>query len=75
LGGVKKIGIAVDDYKLDKFKEELKQRGFNDFAVMPGVTKDTRMIRIQVEDEKFLEASEQIRRLCKKMEYHFKRSN
>lgn len=72
---MKKIGIAVDDYKLEKFKEELNARGLPDFEVCPGVTSDTRLIRVMCDDKDFDDTTEKIRRLAKKMEYHFKRSN
>lgn len=72
---MRKIGVAVDDYKLDKFKEELVERGFPNFEVFAGVTKDTKLIRVEVEDKDFGTATTAIGRLCRKMEYHFKRSN
>lgn len=72
---MRKIGIVVDDYKLEKFKEELHARGLPNFEVFPGVTKNTKLIRVVIEDKDFKEATEKVRRLCTKMEYNFKRSN
>lgn len=31
----KKIGIAVDDYKLNRFKQELNKIGINELAIVP----------------------------------------
>ncbi len=72
---MKKIGIVVDQYKIDKFKEELNARGFEGAYKITPFTKDTLTIIIEVENEEFVGAQEEIRRLTKKIEYHFKRSN
>lgn len=67
---MKKAGIVVDNYKLEKFKRELTAKGYTDFTVSK-FTKDTSTIMVHVEDDQV----DNITRLCKRLEYHFKRSN
>lgn len=67
---MKKVGIVVDNYKLKKFKSELTDKGYTDFTISK-FTKDTTSIMVQVEDDKV----DDIARLCKRLELHFKRSN
>lgn len=72
---MKKIGIVADNYKIEKFKQELEARGLTNYEVSPGVAKETKLIGVFVEEKDFDEAIEKVRRLTKKIEYHFKRSN
>jgi|AntRauTorckE6833_2_1112554.scaffolds.fasta_scaffold01397_7 hypothetical protein len=65
-----KAGIAVDNYKINKFKKELNKNGFTDYEVFP-FTKDTSTIKVEVEKENLAE----IKKLCIEIELHFKRSN
>lgn len=68
LKGEKKIAIAIDDYKEQHYKKELNKRGFDNFTIGPGVTKDTRNIIIVVSEQLFEQNKETIRRLCNKLE-------
>lgn len=67
---MKTAGIVADNYKVDKFKEELIKNGYNNFKVTP-FTKDTTTIKVTVEDDKVKE----IYKICQLVEMHFKRSN
>lgn len=62
-------GIVVDNYKLDKFKEELTKLGYK-FHTVPFIGKNT-TIKVEFEPAQI----EQISQLCKRLELHFKRSN
>jgi hypothetical protein len=65
----KTSGIVVDNYKLDKFKEELTKLSFV-YTVHP-FTQDTSTIKVVSEESRVPE----IYQLCRRLEYHFKRSN
>lgn len=65
-----KVGIACDDYKVDKFKQELSKNGFDKVNVTR-LMRGTQLITIETTDDK----KETLRRLCVKMEHGFKRSN
>jgi nitrogen regulatory protein PII len=67
---MKKVGIVADNYKVEKFKQELTKAGYPDFDIHP-FTKDNTTIRVNVPDDKVNE----IMKICKKIELHFKRSN
>lgn len=67
---MKKVGVVADNYKLDKFKQELTAKGFTDFKITPFVN-NTSTITVNVPDDKLNE----IRKLCQLVELHFKRSN
>lgn len=66
---MKIIGIAADNYKLNKFKKELTKKEFS-FEIIPFID-DTSTIKIQIEDDQV----DEIRKLCQLVELHFKRSN
>ena len=66
---MKKVGITVDNYKLEKFKNELRGMGW-ELETFP-LTKDTTVITIHVEEKEVVE----VYKLCKKLELHFKNSN
>lgn len=70
---MKKIGITCDEYKLKKFEEELTAKGFTDFKVFK-LPHNTKLIQVLVKEEDFKAHAETIRRLCVRLEYHFKRS-
>lgn len=70
---MKKIGITVDNYKIKKFVQELDAKGYKYETVQ--LLKTTSAFIIEVEDDKFQEETIKIGRLCRKMDYHFKRSN
>lgn len=65
---MRKIVIAVDDYKEQHFKKELNARGITDFTTGPGVTYDTQNIIVRCEDVDYEHYKEQVRRLCVKLE-------
>jgi hypothetical protein len=67
---MKKAGIVVDNYKVDRVKKELTAKGFTDFKVVP-FTKDTTTIQVNVEEHELKE----IQKICTLVELHFKRSN
>lgn len=67
---MKKVGIVVDNYKLKKFKSELTDKGYKDFTTAK-FTKDTTSIMVEVEDDKVND----VKKLCQRLELHFKRSN
>lgn len=66
---MKKVGIMVDNYKLDKFKSELDNNGFK-YKTMP-FTEDTTAIFIRCGESKI----ENISKICTKLELGFKRGN
>lgn len=66
---MKKVGVVVDNYKLEVFKNELRARGW--IIKTSPFTKDTTTIQVDVADEEVVE----VYKLCKKLELHFKRSN
>ena len=43
---IKKVGVACDNYKLPKFKKQLKKKGFTDFEVHD-LTPTTSLIQIR----------------------------
>ncbi len=67
---MKKAGIVVDNYKLDRFKKELTAKGFTDFKIFP-FTKSTSTIQVNVPDKDIHE----IQKICQLVELYFKRSN
>jgi hypothetical protein len=64
-----KVGIVVDDYKVDKMKRELTGAGY-EFKASP-LFNGTTHINVQVPDDKI----DEIKKLCQKVEFHFKHSN
>lgn len=63
---MKKIGIAVDDHKLDAFKAELTAQGFLDFTVSAHADKIS-LIKVEVEVSKII----QLKNLCIKVNASF----
>lgn len=71
---MKTTGIVADNYKLDKFKQELNNKGFTDLTITPytlGGAKDISLIKVTVPDSDVGE----VYKICQKVEIHFKRSN
>ena len=64
---MKKIGIVVDNYKLNKFKEELINQNLNDFKISPFIADKTSSIIVNVEDSKV----DKVKKVCEKMEAYF----
>ena len=67
---MKEIGIVADNYKVEKFRIELTNKGFVDFKVFP-FTKDSSTIKICILEEEINE----IKKICQFVELYFKRSN
>lgn len=67
---MKKIGIVCDNYKIEKFKEELNKGGFTELEITP-FRDTTSTIVVMVGEIKVKE----IKRICERVELHFKRSN
>lgn len=66
---MKRIGIVVDNYKLPKFKEGLKELDL--FSSDKPFTKGTTTIFVMCYEERI----EDIAKMCKKLEIDFRRSN
>jgi hypothetical protein len=65
-----KTGIVADNYKIERFKKELNSKGFTNYEVMPfclGVS------QIHVEIKK--EHLNDIKKICQRVELHFKHGN
>ena len=62
-----KAGITCDNYKIEKFEDELKENGFAEYTVKPLFT-NVSLITIVVEKEQI----PQIKSLCERVENHFK---
>lgn len=67
---MKRIGITADNYKVAMFKEELTKAGFPSFTVS-SFTQNTSLIKVSVEDSQV----DEVRKVCKLIELHFKHSN
>ncbi len=68
---MKKVGIVLHNFKVEKFKNELKANGFWDFNVSAFNDRDTTTINVNVPNDKIKD----IERLAKRVELWFKRSN
>lgn len=65
-----KVGIACDNYKIDRFDKELIEQGFSIFE-KAALTKAVSIITILCDESDI----PKIHSICKKIEIHFKRSN
>ena len=63
-------GIVADDYKVEKFKTELTLKGFDMIKVLPWKN-DCTLIQVEIPADKLND----LEKLCKEVELHFKRSN
>ncbi len=68
----KKVGIVCDDYKLNKFRSELKEIGVTDFKTSV-FDKKKNLITIQIEVD--IEKVKEVQRVCEKVEFYFKNRN
>lgn len=66
---MKTVGIVVDNYKIEKFKRELKAKDFNFEVVTLNPLKSN--IKVMTEETRISE----IRNICTACELYFKRSN
>jgi len=64
---IKKAGIVADNYKVEKFKEKLIEKGFTDFKVAP-FKGETSTIQVMIPEEKIGE----IKNICAFVELFFK---
>lgn len=73
-------GIIVDDYKLERFKTELKLSGYTDYEIkryfkeekgLSSVLPNASLIKIKVPENKLFE----IKNICRGVELFFKQSN
>lgn len=67
---MKQIGIAVDNYKFDRFKEELTEAGYKDITKTAHSTHT--LIKIRVKDIDFEAHKIKIAAICLKLETYFK---
>lgn len=67
---MKQVGIAVDNYKIDKFKKALAELGYTEVEVSPLFEKSS-LLSVQVPDDKVHD----VHRLCIKLQTDFNRSN
>jgi hypothetical protein len=67
---MKEAGIVVDNYKVEKFKSELIKNGYKDFKVVP-YKDDCSVIKVKCLESQYNEVA----KICKRCELHFKRSN
>ena len=71
----KKIRITADNYKLDRFKQELNKKGFTDFKISPlgrndsSPVRDISLIKVEVNESDI----ETIGTICIEVEDHFKK--
>jgi hypothetical protein len=54
-----KVGIATDNWKVKFFKKELTKKGY-EYTTGDGVTEDTRMFYIQVDEDALHKAQDDI---------------
>ena len=47
---MKTVGIACDNYKQDKFEEELKKNGFTQYTISP-LTMYTEIIKVKIDEK------------------------
>lgn len=71
---MKTIGVPIDDYKKERFEEEFKKNGFDNYTISP-FTNKTLIIKVIVPEDKV----EELKTLCKALqdEFHnkYKREN
>lgn len=75
---MKIIGIVCDNYKVEKYKETLKEKGYTDFKETPlesGAISKVTAIKINVPDWKFKEAKKEIEKICRSLEFSFRNRN
>lgn len=70
-GELKKVGIMIDNYKVDKYQRSLIKNGFINFKTIPGPLKGVTGIFVMVHPDKVKD----LHKLCKTLEHGFKNSN
>lgn len=69
-----KIGIACDQYKVNRFVKVLKKKNFT-FDEPENFTKDVMIIRVHSTAEEIGKNKQRISKICKEVELFFKRGN
>lgn len=67
---MKKVGIVADNYKVTRFIKELAKKDFTDVEVLIFMD-DVSNIKVNVPDDKINDVA----KICKEVELHFKRAN
>ena len=62
-----KIGICSDNYKLEKFKEELIKNSYTEFDIT-SFTEDTSIIKVEIQDSDIVK----FKNICTLVELYFK---
>jgi hypothetical protein len=70
----KKIGIVVDNYKLNKYLKKIDDKDFKDVDHKPFNNEST-AIFVFVKNEAFNKAKSDIQKMCTELELHFKTRN
>jgi len=67
---MKKVGIVVDNYKIEKYKEKLQEAGFTELEIIP-FTAGTSTIKFDLLDV----LVNLVKNICIELELGFKQSN
>lgn len=67
---IKVAGIVCDNYKVEKYKSVLQEKGFKDYEVVPYI-ENTSVVKVKIKDSQ----ANDIKKICQFVELHFKRSN
>lgn len=73
---IKIIGVTCDNYKTEKFRKRLIERGFK--IVFEGNLKkatNVHIFKIEVDEDYFLEEKERLQKVLKELEIELKQSN
>jgi len=65
-----RIGIVADNYKLDRFKQELSAKGFTEIQIYP-FTEGVSQMHVIADKKDF----DQINKICQEVELFYKRGN
>jgi uncharacterized protein YaaQ len=70
---MKTSGIVADNYKVDRFKKELNEAGFNNYTVHVngGILAGTTTIKVRHADSQL----QDVHKICQMVELHFKQRN
>ena len=65
-----KVRICSDNYKLEKFKEELIKNGYTDFKITPFI-ENTSIIKVEIREDEI----SKFKNVCTLVELYFKQRN
>lgn len=65
-----KIGIVLDNYKLEKYEQELQANDFKTYTITPFIKNCT---TIQIETE--MHRAHELQKLCQRLEFEFQHKN